>query len=161
MLDAAKLRRQVGLFKWATAILLAIAAALVLLVVWREVFKPPPFYFSQDVYRSTRLTYCPGETVEWTPKLIVTRAPTLLVVARTVWSVPEQRTALPETDPKYFVWTELEQGKPVARPTRLTLPADLKPGPYEIRSAATSFNTDAATYRVPFVVLSGCGPKGD
>lgn len=159
MLDTKNLQKQVGIFKWVAGLLLSIAAALALVVVWREVFRPPPFYFSQSVYRPSRLTYCPGETVEWMPKLVVTRAPTLLVVARTVWSVPDQRTAVAETEPKYFVWTELEKGKPVARPARLTLPDDLKPGPYEIRSAATSFNSDAATYRVPFVVKTCGGTK--
>lgn len=157
--DLKKLNRLSRGLIYAVAACIACLLTLAASRLWSEVFKPPPFYFTQPVYAASKAHYCPGETVEWQSKLIVTHAPTLLVLARSVWSVNEQRTIKPDENPKYFVWTELETGKPVAPPIRYTLPDDLPPGHYEIRVGASSHNTEAQAYRVPFVVEEGCGPN--
>lgn len=125
-------------------------------VLAQQWLAPPPFHYSATMYAPERGDVCPGETLKWTPELHVRRAPTLLIVARTVWDVEGRRTLYPEKEPSFFVWTELEDGKAIARPTEATVP-DLPPGAYEIRTAATGFNSEPATYRVPFVIKPGCG----
>ncbi|MCD0160047.1 hypothetical protein IHN63_01875 [Deinococcus sp. 6YEL10] len=152
--------------RWQQLLVLAIAALLLLLAVlvgsqaYRTVFRPPPLRFTQDIYLPTRNDICPGDTVTYRPRLIVTRVPSLIVVARTLWSTGDQRTIVPDRDPSFFVWTEQERGAPVTRVVAYRLPTGLPPGLYEIRGAATALNSDAAAYRVPFVIAESCFAKG-
>lgn len=145
---------------WSLASCLVTIAALVTLHVFRNVFRPAPLVFSAEVYLPARTDLCPGDTVEWRPRLTVRRAPTLLVVVRTLWTVGDQRTLVPDTQPEFYVWNAQEEGQPISRLARYTLPRDLQVGLYEIRAAATAFNSDAASYRVPVVIAESCFKKG-
>lgn len=149
--------------RWLIWVLAALLLSLLLLVgaqAYRTVFRPPPFYFTSSVYLPTTGNICPGDTVTYRPRLIVTRVPALIVVARTLWGVSEQRTIVPDTDPKFFVWSEQEKGQPVSRIVTYQLPATLPVGLYEIRGAASGLNSDAESYRVPFVIAESCFKKG-
>lgn len=152
--------------RWQQLLVLALAALLMTLAlliglqVYRVMFRPAPLHFTQDVYLPTRNDICPGDVVTYRPRLIVTRVPSLIVVARTLWSTGDQRTIVPDRTPSFFVWTEQEQGMPVSRVVSYRLPGALPPGLYEIRGAATAMNSDAAAYRVPFVIAESCFAKG-
>ncbi|AZI41926.1 hypothetical protein EHF33_03480 [Deinococcus psychrotolerans] len=97
----------------------------------------------------------------WQSQLTVNKTPTLLMVVRTLWDASEDRSLTPEVQPKYFIWTNAQQGKTITSGFgKYKLPADLQPGFYEVRSAATSLNSDAAAYRVPFVIPESCFKGG-
>lgn len=145
------------------ATLALLLAALLAVLAWggyRQIAKPPPFHFSSEVYLPVRTDLCPGDVVEFRPSLIVTRAPALIILARTLWSVAEQRTLVPDLQPKYFVWTEEMVGQPSSRTVKFRLPRDLPVGRYEIRGAAGAMNSDAAAYRVPVAIAETCLTKG-
>jgi hypothetical protein len=133
--------------------LLALALAWVLA---RQYVLPPPFSFSQPVYAPVRPNVCPGDTLEWNPSLRVTRVPTVLAVSRTLWDVTNRRTLQPDSQLDFFVWTETDKGEIVSRPTFFKVPLSLPAGFYEVRAGASAFNSDAAAYRVPFVVKDTC-----
>ena len=101
-----------------------------------------------------RYTY--DTVVEWTSRLTVNRTPTVILFARTLWDSGAQNTLIPDEEPDYFVWTEAVQGEPITRPSHYKLPDTLKTGMYEIRVGASSMNSDAATYAVPFVIAESC-----
>lgn len=141
---------------WLSVLACVTLAAALGWVVARQYVLPPPFTFSQAVYAPLRPNVCPGDTLEWRPSLRVTRVPTVLAVSRTIWDVTNRRTLQPASTLDFFVWTERDQGETVSRPTRFRLPTELPAGLYEVRVGASAFNSDAAAYRVPFVVKEGC-----
>lgn len=160
-LEVRNVQRWAQAVVWGVMACLLILATLLIIQAYRHVFRPAPFTFSQEIYLPTRGDICPGDVVEFRPRLIVDRVPTLLVVARTLWNVSEQRTLVPEVQPKFFIWTEEERGQGVSRAIRYQLPKTLPVGLYEVRGAATAFNSDASTYRVPFVIAASCFQKGN
>ncbi|GAA3995144.1 hypothetical protein GCM10022631_01600 [Deinococcus rubellus] len=146
-----------GVFGACVAVLLGLLASQLYSSIWR----PSPFSYTAEVYLPIKPEVCPGGVVTWQPRLIVNKTPTLLMVVRTLWDASEGRTLKPDTEPKYFIWTQAQQGQTLNSAFgKYPLPADLEPGFYEIRSAATSPNSDAAAYRVPFVIPESCFKRG-
>lgn len=151
--------------QWARALISVIVlclAALLFAVIsqtYRQVFRPPPFTFGQEVYLPADTQICPGDTMSWNYKLIVNRAPTMLAVGLTLWDVSKQTTIEPDQQLDFLIWTHEEQGETLVRPARFTLPDNLPVGLYEVRGAATAFNSDSAAYRVPFVIPETCFKK--
>jgi len=153
--------RWVAPFLWVFAACVAVLLVLLASQLYSSIWRPSPFSYTADVYLPTKPNICPGGTVTWQPRLTVRQTPTLLMVARTLWDASEERTLIPETTPKYFIWTAQQQGQTlVSSYGRYNLPADLEPGFYEVRSAATALNSDAAAYRVPFVIPETCFKGG-
>ena len=141
---------------WAVALGIAIVVSLLLTGLYHFVVKPPPFSYSAEVYLPSKPVICPGDTVTWLPALTVERTPTLLMVARTLWDVSEDRTVVPDKEPRYFVWMDAQRGQTLSSAARYTLPKTLNPGLYEIHSAATATDSGASAYRVPFVIAESC-----
>ncbi|WP_412027003.1 hypothetical protein [Deinococcus yunweiensis] len=141
---------------WSVFGLLLVVALLVIGRVGQVVIRPPPLRFTQEVYAAVHPRVCPGDVVEFRSTLIVTRVPAVVVVARTLWDVQRAATVQPDTVPKLFVWTVAERGRATARDVSYPVPLTLPPGRYEVRGGATAFNSDAATYRVPFEVRGDC-----
>ncbi|MCD0164869.1 hypothetical protein IHN32_00325 [Deinococcus sp. 14RED07] len=138
--------------------------ALISMLLYREVAKPPPFTFTAAEYRPVSYQLCPGDTLVYQPRLTVTRTPALIVVVRTLWDVAEQRTLVPERTPSYFVWTDQDRGQSVQRTVRYPLPDDLLPGLYEVRGATAALNSEATAYVVRFAIPESCrgqAPQGD
>ncbi|AWN23994.1 hypothetical protein DKM44_12770 [Deinococcus irradiatisoli] len=154
------LPRWVQSFLFVFALCLAIIFGLLALQLYRSIWRPPPLAYSADVYLPVQAQVCPGDTLRWKPTLEISRAPTLLLLARTLWDVEDERTIRPEQTPKYLIWLSIQQGQTLSGETTYTLPADLPVGLYEVRSAATAMNSDAAVYRVPFVIAASCFKKG-
>lgn len=125
-------------------------------VVARQYVLPPPFEYSAAQYAPKTENVCPDDTLTWRPALRVTRTPTLLAVSRTLWDSINRRTIVPDSQLDFFVWTEADTGELVSRPSMYRVPPGLPAGLYEVRVAATSFNSDASAYRVPFVVPETC-----
>jgi hypothetical protein len=147
------------LYRTITILSVLACIALASIVGWllaRQYVTPPPFAFSQQIYAPKVSTLCPGQPVQWTPTLTVTRAPTVLAVSRTIWDVTRHVTVQPDSQLDFFVWTEPERGEVITRPTTVDVPPDLAAGLYEVRVGASSFNSDASAYRVPFVVPESC-----
>lgn len=151
--------QQARMVIWGIALCMTIIAGLLMYAGYRTIFRPPPFKFSQDVYLPLRGNICPGDTVEWQSQLTVHRAPSLLAVSRTLWDQSRQTTALPDQQLDFFIWLPQDQGRALTRTSLFRLPPTLPVGMYEVRVAASSFNSDAAAYRVPFVIAESCFKK--
>lgn len=149
--------RWVAPFIWAMALGVAILLGLLAVQLYRTTWRPPPFSYTSDVYLPIKASARPGDTISWHPQLIVQRTPTLLMTVRTLWDVSDERTIVPEIDPKYVVWLDTQRGQTiVSRFGAFKLSTDLGAGLYEVRRASTALNSDAAAYWVPFVIPESC-----
>ncbi|ULH15542.1 hypothetical protein MF271_16780 [Deinococcus sp. KNUC1210] len=144
------------IMSWAIALCVVLLGGLGFRDVYQRINRPPPFEFSANRYVAEQTTVCPGQELRWKSSLIIRKAPTVLLVVRTIWSLSLQRTWKPANTSDLFVWTEVDQGKPSSRPGAYTIPLDLPPGTYELRVGATSFVSEAGAYSVPFTVPASC-----
>ncbi|GGS10319.1 hypothetical protein [Deinococcus sedimenti] len=150
-----KTHRQLRLLDRLAMSVFALALLGLVFVGVRTLASPPPFAFTQEAYLPDHPTVCPGNALTWHPQLVVRRAPTVLAIARSIWDVTRGMTVVPDGALDFFVWTDQDVGTQVKTSRSMPVPL-LPPGVYEIRAGATAFNTDAAAYRLPFVIPGSC-----
>lgn len=151
--------RHLRLLLVGAALIFGVALLGLFYVGVRSLRTPPPFEFTREAYLPDQPTVCPGEPLTWHPQLVVRRAPTVLAIARSIWDVTRGMTVVPDGDLDFFVWTDRDVGEQVKTSRSMPVPL-LPPGVYEVRAGATAFNSDAAAYRVPFVIPGSCAGKG-
>ena len=144
---------------WLMALGILSILAMLALAVWRDLMKPPPFEYLDQVYQPLNKKVCPGDTLTWQSRFVVRRTPANLILTRNLWDVSRQKTVLDDREPKYFIWLEPERGKVVSPTLTYKLPDNLPLGNYELRTAANAMNSDSSAYRVPFSISVDCFQK--
>ena len=128
-----------------------IALILALVLPFRAVLQPAPFAFGEDSPLPDKASVCPGDVLHWQLTTVVSR-PAVVDYTQTLWSVGEQRTVVPDTTPKAFIWREPTT---IKRTVTYTVPIE-PPNVYEVRVAGKVDGAEPAMYYVPFSIRGGC-----
>lgn len=139
---------------------LVVSAITIFLATFTQPLRAEaPFVFSSPAYAPlhNKLDYCPGETLEWPVAFDIRRAPVMVISVRSIWDVENNQTVTLQGPSAVgaLSFTNYTETTHVSRTSQLVLP-DLKPGQYQIRTAAQEFNSQAAAYQVPFRIKQGC-----
>lgn len=128
---------------------------LLLFVLYYTFLAPPPLEFNEEIVQPEQSQICPGDTLRWRIGFTLHRAPTIVLIARSWWSVDQQATIILEDKPQWAAYLE-----PVTVPDapREAVVPQLPPGNYQLQTGAQSLRSSGApvVYVVPFVVPEGC-----
>lgn len=98
---------------------------------------------------------CPGDTLAFTPTLIVTSAPVLVEITSTWWDVANRRTVVQARQSDVLISIFKGNGR-FSRTISVTVPK-LEPGYYEyLRATESTSGSQVALMSVPFVVPEDC-----
>jgi hypothetical protein len=137
-----------------TAATLVILVALVFFAYY-IFLAPAPLEFDEEMVQPEQSQVCPGDTLRWRIGFTLNRAPTIILIVRSWWSIDQQATVLLDDEPQWAAYLEEVS---VSEAAREALVPPLPPGNYQLQTGAQSLRAAAApvVYVVPFSVPEGC-----
>lgn len=95
---------------------------------------------------------CPGQELIYRQQADVRIAPSTVRVVASIWSFNEDRTIVPDDNPRFFNYTV----PTVVFMIGSYLIPDLSAGAYELRVSSTAEARQSAIFTVPFMVPAEC-----
>lgn len=130
-----------------------VVCALLLGLMLRYEPPAPAVNFRFPVVDPGAASYCPGDVMSFRQEMHIVNTPATLHVAKTVWSVADERTVIWDEEPD---WANYTAPAVVRQSVTYTIP-QLMPGAYELRVAIGGEGWRTAAYVAPFAVRVGCG----
>lgn len=142
--------------------LVSLASILCIVVIThtyiRFLFPPAlPYAYTTPSRAGPPPTLCPGATLSYPATIQVTRAPVVIHLYRTIYSLDSDQTAVFGSDSVIVIH---ERNHQVTRIFEVVIP-QLPPGNYALVEGAQDNSTRPSTFSIPFGIPQGCTPRPD